>query len=128
MKLASLALGPPIRNPGYAPVVLLLFVCLFVYHLQVELGDTKSALYEMAQENQKQILKEAKMADRKWEDDVKVPSCSQCHKKFSMTVRRHHCRRCGQIFCQECTQSQAELPGYKGRARVCGICYNELIS
>jgi hypothetical protein len=28
-----------------------------------------------------------------WEDDTKVHECGKCQKKFSLLVRRHHCRR-----------------------------------
>ena len=96
------------------------------YVSQVELGDTKSALYEVAKENQKLTLKEAKEADRKWQDDTLIAACSNCNKKFSLSVRKHHCRRCGQIFCNECTLSQADLPSYKGKVRVCDACVRDL--
>ena len=100
--------------------------CGYSSSVQVELGDTKSALYEIAHENQKQIMKEAKVADRKWQDDTLVLACSNCHKKFSLAVRKHHCRSCGQIFCQECAQGQADLPSYKGKVRVCDSCFRDM--
>ncbi|KAI6649149.1 Early endosome antigen 1-like [Oopsacas minuta] len=96
-----------------------------IHKLEIELGDTKSALYELAQENQKQAIKEARIADRKWQEDTLAVSCNECHKKFSLSIRKHHCRGCGQIYCQDCTQKQADLPGYKTRVRVCENCYKE---
>ncbi|KAK7205594.1 hypothetical protein BZA70DRAFT_289514 [Myxozyma melibiosi] len=34
-----------------------------------------------------------------WVPDDSVSSCKQCPKAFTFWERRHHCRRCGQIFC-----------------------------
>ena len=90
------------------------------------MGELQSALYEMGREQQKSSLKEAKLADRKWQDDTAVEWCNTCHKKFSLSVRKHHCRNCGKIFCQECTSNQAVTPSNKGRVRVCEPCFKEL--
>ena len=46
----------------------------------------------------------------KWVDDDAVCVCHNCNKKFSMFVRRHHCRFCGRIFCFECSNYQSNIP------------------
>ncbi|KAI5685526.1 MORN repeat [Leishmania braziliensis] len=43
------------------------------------------------------------------EDDDAV-ECGQCGMAFSFFHRRHHCRLCGDVFCDSCTQHRATLP------------------
>jgi len=38
-----------------------------------------------------------------WFQDPARQACAQCHQRFSLTERRHHCRNCGQIFCAKYT-------------------------
>lgn len=38
-----------------------------------------------------------------WQLDQDAPQCNSCGKKFSMFLRRHHCRWCGKIYCAACT-------------------------
>lgn len=48
----------------------------------------------------------------KWIDDDERKSChnKKCDKQFfSFIVRRHHCRICGEIFCDECTSNVLPL-------------------
>lgn len=43
---------------------------------------------------------------------------------------QHHCRKCGRIFCDDCSKNHASLPslGYSEPVRVCNECYKELTS
>lgn len=34
-----------------------------------------------------------------WKPDVASPDCAVCHQTFTWYFRRHHCRRCGDIVC-----------------------------
>ena len=43
---------------------------------------------------------------KKWVNDVEVLQCGGCSGKFGLRVRKHHCRRCGQIFCKDCSSKQ----------------------
>ncbi|AMD21506.1 HER228Wp [Eremothecium sinecaudum] len=36
-----------------------------------------------------------------WVSDNKRQSCKYCHKLFTFWERKHHCRHCGDIFCQQ---------------------------
>ena len=36
-----------------------------------------------------------------WIPDSKRNSCRYCHKPFTLWERKHHCRHCGDIFCQD---------------------------
>lgn len=45
----------------------------------------------------------------KWESDYKATECRECHRKFSLWLRRHHCRRCGHVVCDRCSSHRATL-------------------
>ncbi|CAG8761289.1 41849_t:CDS:2 [Gigaspora margarita] len=46
----------------------------------------------------------------KWENDEDANECRLCNKKFRLWTRRHHCRRCGQIVCDQCSTKRAIIP------------------
>lgn len=54
-------------------------------------------------------------------------ACMICSKKFSMLNRRHHCRSCGGIFCQEHSSHNIQLPdlGIYEAVRVCDNCFDD---
>lgn len=54
--------------------------------------------------------------------------CHRCRVEFSFTVRKHHCRNCGQIFCSQCSSKMCTLPkfGIEKEVRVCEACYMNL--
>lgn len=37
-----------------------------------------------------------------WQEDSGVKACPLCDAKFTFFNRRHHCRKCGKIFCNKC--------------------------
>ncbi|KAK7082952.1 Rabenosyn-5 [Halocaridina rubra] len=39
-----------------------------------------------------------------WADDKDVPLCPFCARSFNIARRRHHCRLCGGIMCDECSE------------------------
>ncbi|KAF9154387.1 hypothetical protein BG015_001075, partial [Linnemannia schmuckeri] len=47
--------------------------------------------------------------EAKWESDHKAIDCKECHRKFSLWLRRHHCRRCGYVVCDRCSSHRATL-------------------
>ncbi|ETW87812.1 hypothetical protein HETIRDRAFT_448227 [Heterobasidion irregulare TC 32-1] len=46
-----------------------------------------------------------------WKSDSQASYCETflCHKKFSVFERRHHCRKCGGIFCHNCSSRTTAL-------------------
>mmetsp|Transcript_5369 Transcript_5369/g.11084 ORF Transcript_5369/g.11084 Transcript_5369/m.11084 type:complete len:626 (+) Transcript_5369:647-2524(+) len=74
-----------------------------------------------------------KNADRShWVKDEFVLSCDACDTKFTMSIRKHHCRKCGSVFCARCASKYAPLPelGYPKNSpqRVCESCYTKVTS
>ncbi|KAI8070216.1 hypothetical protein BDF21DRAFT_344506 [Thamnidium elegans] len=83
-------------------------------------------------------------SQRVWEMDRQAPECRRCHRRFNFLVRRHHCRRCGQIVCDRCSSNRIRLPVEEliedpmvstsqypllasQTQRVCDTCYREPI-
>ncbi len=52
-----------------------------------------------------------------WLADETVPNCMRCGEEFNFTLRRHHCRQCGQIYCHRCCNSKALLQPDSGTLR-----------
>ncbi|CAG9094633.1 unnamed protein product [Plutella xylostella] len=54
--------------------------------------------------------------------------CHRCRVAFTMLVRRHHCRACGQVFCQQCSSKTSTLPkfGIEKEVRVCDACFDKV--
>jgi len=59
---------------------------------------------------------------RRWVEDDSVDSCQKCRDPFTMLVRRHHCRKCGGIFCYNCSNFTLILPSSSKPQRVCETC------
>jgi hypothetical protein len=57
-----------------------------------------------------------------WEHDVNVSQCRECHINFSTLIRKHHCRGCGGIFCENCAPNNCTLPSIDEEVRACGGC------
>ena len=51
----------------------------------------------------------------KWMTDKEATACCRCESKFSFFKRKHHCRGCGKIFCNDCCTGT-------GDARKCTNC------
>lgn len=59
-----------------------------------------------------------------WIPDELQNFCSLCAQVFNLIRRRHHCRRCGNIFCHQCSNNFVSLQcfGYAKPVRVCNRC------
>lgn len=49
----------------------------------------------------------------------------RCSESFSFMNRRHHCRRCGLLYCGKCSNRSIAIPAlkYSSPVRVCETCY-----
>ena len=71
----------------------------------------------------------------RWVPNKEQLNCTRCNSAFDWITRKHHCRRCGLVFCGECTGKKALLP--KGTSakdsdtrnprKVCLDCYEVLV-
>ncbi|XP_061336420.1 uncharacterized protein LOC133283560 isoform X2 [Gastrolobium bilobum] len=54
---------------------------------------------------------------------VDASNCQGCCAQFTFINRKHHCRRCGGIFCNSCTQQRMVLRGQgDSPVRICEPC------
>ncbi|CAL8355879.1 unnamed protein product [Merluccius merluccius] len=116
--------------------------------LHMELKDLKQEKTQLQQrcEQQEQALQEMglhlsqsklKMEDFKevnkvlkghaWLKDDEATECKQCQKEFSISRRKHHCRNCGDIYCNNCSANELALPSYPRPVRVCDNCHSLLL-
>uniref|UniRef100_A0A0M3HUT5 RUN domain-containing protein n=2 Tax=Ascaris TaxID=6251 RepID=A0A0M3HUT5_ASCLU len=68
------------------------------------------------------------LSDAQWEKDADVDNCKGCNVQFTVSRRKHHCRNCGSIYCNACSDARVKLPSNAKPARVCLTCYNLLRS
>lgn len=54
--------------------------------------------------------------------------CHRCRVQFTMVVRKHHCRHCGQVFCAKCSSKMSTIPkfGIEKEVRVCDFCFDKI--
>ncbi|TSO15284.1 RUN and FYVE domain-containing protein 1 [Bagarius yarrelli] len=62
-----------------------------------------------------------------WLKDDEATQCKQCQKDFSISRRKHHCRNCGDIYCNSCSSNELALPSYPRPVRVCDVCHSLLL-
>ncbi|XP_068949127.1 WD repeat and FYVE domain-containing protein 3 isoform X2 [Petaurus breviceps papuanus] len=92
-------------------------------HSRILVGDSRGRVFSWSVSDQP-----GRSAADHWVKDEGGDSCSGCSVRFSLTERRHHCRNCGQLFCQKCSRFQSEIKRLKisSPVRVCQNCYYNL--
>lgn len=94
----------------------------YVNEVYKKLQDEKFQFPEITQNIDSSLI-ESKVAPE-WQDS---DACMLCSKLFTVFNRKHHCRSCGGVFCQEHSSKSCELPelGITFPVRVCDNCYQE---
>ena len=72
---------------------------------------------KIIEENAKRELERYKPEDEQmaqlygvdWMNDLDVDICPQCDTEFTMFFRRHHCRFCGSVLCNDCLHNDKVL-------------------
>ncbi|KAL8200375.1 hypothetical protein R6Q57_011714 [Mikania cordata] len=74
------------------------------------------------------LMKPANEEKDHWVPDEASTKCTSCNTYFGAFVRRHHCRNCGDIFCDKCTQGRIALTAEENAqpVRVCDQCMAEV--
>ncbi|KAJ8263051.1 hypothetical protein COCON_G00155080 [Conger conger] len=92
-------------------------------HSKMLVGDGRGRVFSWSVSEQP-----GRSAADHWVKDEGGDSCSGCTVRFSLTERRHHCRNCGQLFCQKCSRFQSDIKRLKisSPVRVCQNCYYNL--
>ncbi|KAI8334408.1 hypothetical protein BC941DRAFT_356823 [Chlamydoabsidia padenii] len=73
-------------------------------------GDDQPLARVTTTGSDEQTLSEPPRPRHVWESDRQASECRRCNRRFSFLVRRHHCRRCGQIVCDRCSSHRVRLP------------------
>lgn len=105
----------------------------------IQPGALKTGPYTLDKRQYEYILRAAPTR-KHWLKDESVAECGfhACHKHFNFFERRHHCRKCGGIFCKDHTShylyinhlAQFTTGGRGTLSRVCDNCieeYNEFM-
>ncbi|XP_078269247.1 RUN and FYVE domain-containing protein 2 isoform X2 [Rhinoraja longicauda] len=102
--------------------------------LQRICNDQEQALqelgYKLSESKLKiETIKEANKALQGlvWLKDRDAACCKLCEKEFSISTRKHHCRNCGEIFCNACSDNELPLPSSPKPVRVCDTCHALLL-
>ncbi|XP_037558978.1 RUN and FYVE domain-containing protein 2-like isoform X2 [Dermacentor silvarum] len=93
---------------------------LTLEELGCQLSESKLQVADLKENNLS--LKEAV-----WTSDKDASCCRQCSKPFSVARRKHHCRSCGEIFCNACSDNTMPLPSSAKPVRVCDTCQTVLL-
>ena len=51
-----------------------------------------------------------KRSKERWTEDSAVTNCKSCRSTFRIYRRRHHCRSCSSIFCDDCSKYRTKIP------------------
>jgi hypothetical protein len=67
------------------------------------------------------------MSSQFWEDDSAAPSCRSCVIEFTLRIRRHHCRTCGGVYCDEHSPYR-QIDRGQPAVRTCSDCWENIKS
>eukprot|EP01062_Namystynia_karyoxenos_P039065 TRINITY_DN2840_c0_g1_i2.p1 TRINITY_DN2840_c0_g1~~TRINITY_DN2840_c0_g1_i2.p1 ORF type:complete len:938 (+),score=245.22 TRINITY_DN2840_c0_g1_i2:94-2814(+) len=76
-------------------------------------------------ESERQMSTGVALGRRQWVQDSAAANCALCERAFTLARRRHHCRHCGEVICDDCSRRRAPLErdGRTREHRVCDPCF-----
>lgn len=89
--------------------------------LGYKLSESKMKIEDIQEANK------ALQGGQVWLKDKDATHCKLCEKEFSISRRKHHCRNCGEIFCNTCSDNDLPLPASPKPVRVCDTCHAMLL-
>jgi ankyrin repeat protein len=115
-------------------------LCIFEAHevWEKKIEPEKFVEFVLLRENSGEDIK---LRKENWIKDKSSTFCQLCTDTFGLTNRRHHCRRCGVITCDNCSTKRLQLSCLEDQSvslssrdkkkeekqeRVCDGCYNRL--
>ncbi|CAH0723763.1 unnamed protein product, partial [Brenthis ino] len=105
------------------------------HQLKVQYSEAQKTLEEVGATLSENKLQLAEMLEREartseetpnWTSDKDAVACFACAKDFTIARRKHHCRRCGHIFCGACSEKTVALAASTKPVRVCDNCFNDV--
>lgn len=104
------------------------------FYVAAESYEEKQAWIEHIEDCQNRLLQSGRRTPTSifaitWIPDQASAICMRCSDRFTMTQRRHHCRKCGFVVCGACSKKQALIRHIHPtkRLRVCDICHPNLL-
>ncbi|OEU22088.1 FYVE/PHD zinc finger protein, partial [Fragilariopsis cylindrus CCMP1102] len=61
-----------------------------------------------------------------WMPDRLCKTCYSCDAPFTVFRRRHHCRICGQVFCNTCSGYFVPASSNNIILRTCKMCFDQV--
>uniref|UniRef100_A0A672Y8J5 RUN and FYVE domain containing 2 n=1 Tax=Sphaeramia orbicularis TaxID=375764 RepID=A0A672Y8J5_9TELE len=89
--------------------------------------DQEQALEELGSKLSESLCLLVFQGGQVWLKDKEASHCKLCEKEFSISRRKHHCRNCGEIFCNSCSDNELPLPASPKPVRVCDTCHALLL-
>ena len=57
-----------------------------------------------------------------WAKDSECKTCHCCGRPFTLSFRKHHCRGCGHIICDDCSRGPPDVELVRGCPERVGTC------
>lgn len=92
--------------------------------LAAQLGQSRIFIQCPSRDLAPDWVRKLRIASREpWCADDAAKICSQCEAAFDGAVnRRHHCRRCGEVFCAACTPQKQAMRDFCYDTPVVSLC------
>jgi hypothetical protein len=83
-------------------------------------------IWELSWKKKNEDFSELSDAPTRWMDDGAVRECCGCYRQFNFVRRRHHCRACGKVYCENCVRELRIVPTVSETVPV--RCCNECVA